>query len=155
MDFRIRGLDPAPFARYFAMTDTELAQHRAVRSIAASRPGYPCRVSLTDVEPGDPVILLNYEHLPVDSPYRASHAIYVSIAPRAFDGVGVVPPALRERLLAIRAFDVDGMMVDADIAEGRGVEPLLSRLLGRSEVAYLHAHYARRGCFAARIERAG
>jgi hypothetical protein len=61
---------------------------------------------------------------------------------------------MRERLLAIRAFDRDGMMVDAEIAEGRAVEPLLVQWLERPGVAYLHAHYARRGCFAARIERA-
>jgi hypothetical protein len=154
MDFRIRGLDPAPFACYFRMSPAELARHRAVRCVADSRPGFPCRVTLGDVEPGEPVILLNYEHLPVDSPYRASHAIYVSGAARAFDEVGVVPQAMRDRLLGLRAFDLNGMMVDAEIAEGRVVEPLIARLLGRPEVAYLHAHYARRGCFAARIERA-
>lgn len=154
MDFRIRGLDPAPFARYFEMDDRELARHRAVRRIADEKPGFPCRVSLADVEPGRPVILLNYEHLPVESPYRASHAIFVGPAAEPFDAVGVVPPAMRERLLAIRAFDRDGMMVDAEIAEGRAVEPLLVQWLERPGVAYLHAHYARRGCFAARIERA-
>ncbi len=154
MNFRIRGLDPAPFSRYFAMDESELALHRAVRRIADSKPGFPCRVCLADVEPGSPVILLNYEHLPVDSPYRASHAIFVGPATQPFDEPGIVPQALRDRLLAIRAFDGQGMMVDADIAEGRVVEPLLARFLERPGVAYLHAHYARRGCFAARIERA-
>ena len=154
MDFRIRGLDPQPFARYFQMNDAELARHRALRCISDSKPGFPCRVSLTDVEPGNPVMLVNFEHLPVESPYRASHAIYVSAAAQPFDQVGVVAPALRERLLAIRAFDATGLMVDADLVEGRTVEPLLARLLERREVAYLHAHFARRGCFAARIERA-
>lgn len=80
MDFRIRGLDPAPFARYFEMDERELARHRAVRRVADEKPGFPCRVSLADVEPGSPVILLNYEHLPVESPYRASHAIFVGPA---------------------------------------------------------------------------
>ncbi len=154
MDFRIRGLDPAPFARYFRMDAGELARHRALRCVADSKPGFPCRVSLADIEPGDAAILLNFEHLPVDSPYRASHAIYVSEAAAPFDEVGVVPQALRDRLLAIRAFDLHGMMVDAEVSEGRAVEPLLSRFLERPQVAYLHAHYARRGCFAARIERA-
>lgn len=154
MDFRIRGLDPAPFARYFEMDDAELARHRAVRRIADSKPGFPCRVSLADIEPGTPVILLNYEHLPVDSPYRASHAIFVGAGASSFDAVNVVPQALRDRLLGIRAFDADGMMVDAEISEGSVVEPLLARFLDRPDVAYLHAHYARRGCFAARIDRA-
>jgi hypothetical protein len=112
-------------------------------------------VSLTDAEPGDPVLLLNYEHLPVDSPYRSSHAIYVSAsATAAFDQVNVVPPALRERLLSLRAFDGHGMIVDADIVEGRVAESLIAKLLARPDVTYLHAHFARRGCYAARIEHA-
>jgi hypothetical protein len=154
MDFRIRGLDPAPFARYFRMDEAELARHRAARRIADEKPGFPCRVSLADVDPGHPVILVNYEHLAVESPYRASHAIFVGPAQEPFDEIGIVPPALRERLLSVRAFDASGMMVDADVAEGRDVEPLVARMLGRTDVAYLHAHFARRGCFAARIERA-
>jgi len=154
MDFRIRGLDPAAFAPLFAMDDAQLAARRAVRTVADSKPGFPCRVTLDDAEPGMPVLLLNYEHLPVDSPYRASHAIYVSAATRPFDAVNVVPPALRTRLLSMRAFDRNGMMVDADVGEGAAVEALVERLLERREVDYLHAHFARRGCFAARIERA-
>lgn len=154
MDFRIRGLDPAPFARYFRMDEAELARHRAARHVADAKPGFPCRVSLADVEPGEPAILVNYEHLPVESPYRASHAIFVGPSQEPFDEIGIVPPALRSRLLSVRAFDASGMMVDADVAEGSAFEPLVSRLLGRADVAYLHAHFARRGCFAARIERA-
>ena len=154
MGFRIRGLDPTPFAPLFTMDAAHLAHHRAIRVVADSRPGFPCRVSLADAEPGTEVLLLNYEHLPVDSPYRASHAIYVGADARPFNGVDVVPPALRERLLSLRAFDRHGMMVDADIAEGRDAEALIDRLLARSGVDYLHAHFARRGCFAARIERA-
>jgi hypothetical protein len=155
MEFRIRGLDPSPFAPLFGMDDAQLARRRALRCIADAKPGFPCRVSLADAEPGARVMLVNYEHLPVDSPYRASHAIYVSEAASRFDAVGVVPQALRDRLVALRAFDVRGMMVDAEIAEGSALEPLIERFLGRDDVDYLHAHFARRGCFAARIERAG
>lgn len=154
MAFRIRGLDPAAFMPLFAMDGAQLAARRAVRTVADSKPGFPCRITLDDVEPGMPVVLLNYEHLAADSPYRASHAIYVSAAKQPFDAVNVVPPALRTRLLSVRAFDGNGMMVDADVGEGAAVETLVERLLERREVDYLHAHFARRGCFAARIERA-
>lgn len=154
MHFRIKGLDPAPFAPLFALPPDELARRRIVRKVVDSQPGFPCRVSLADAAPGTPVLLLNYEHLAVDSPYRASHAIYVSAGASPFDGVDTIPQALRERLLSLRAFDARGMMVDADIVEGAQAEPLFERLLARSDVDYVHAHYARRGCFAARIERA-
>jgi len=154
MDFRIRGLDPQPFQPFFAMSDEELSRRRALRRVVDSLPGAPCRITLEDAPVGAEVILLNYEHLPVESPYRASHAIYVSAARRPFDGVNVVPQALRDRLLSLRAFDAHGGMVDADITEGASVEPLIERLLGMDSVQYVHAHFARRGCFAARIERA-
>ena len=154
MDFRIRGLDPQPFAPLFAMSDEELARRRALRRTVDSLPGAPCRITLEDVPVGSDVILLNYEHLPVESPYRASHAIYVSASQRPFEGVNVVPQALRDRLLSLRAFDARGAMVDADIVEGAAVEPLIARLLAADSVEYVHAHFARRGCFAARIERA-
>jgi len=154
MDFRIKGLDPQPFAPLFALDDAALAERRALRKTSDSKPGFPCRITLRDAEPGETVLLLNYEHLPVDSPYRASHAIYVSGAQQPCDVVNEIPQALHDRLLAIRAFDAGGLMVDADIAEGREARPLIERLLGIGNVAYLHAHYARRGCYAARIERA-
>ena len=154
MDFRIKGLDPAPFAPLFTMAEDALARHRALRTVADSKPGFPCRISLQDTEPGTQVLLLNYEHLPVDSPYRASHAIYVGAGAAPFDRVNTVPQALRDRLLSLRAFDARGMMVDADIVEGADAETLIGRLLGKPGVEYLHAHFARRGCFAARIERA-
>ena len=154
MHFHIRGLDPADFRPLFGMTDAELQPRRALRTIVDSTPGFPCRIALADIAPGGEALLVNYEHLPVDSPYRASHAIYVGAASSRFDAIDQVPPALRERLLAIRAFDSRGMMVDADIVEGAKAEAMIERLLASARVDYLHAHFARRGCFAARIDRA-
>ena len=61
---------------------------------------------------------------------------------------------MRRRLLSLRAFDDAGDMVDAEGADGRAVEAEITRMLGRADTAYLHAHYAKRGCYAARIERA-
>ena len=77
MDFRITGLDAGRFSHLFGLSDAELARHRALRQTCDEKPGFPCRVSLEDAEPGESVLLVNFEHLPVDSPYRASHAIYV------------------------------------------------------------------------------
>ncbi|MCW4461695.1 DUF1203 domain-containing protein [Sphingomonas sp. BT-65] len=68
MSYVITGLDPAPFRHLYGMTDAELAQADAVRMIADKKPGYPCRVTLEDAEPGAAVLLVNHEHLPVDTP---------------------------------------------------------------------------------------
>ena len=155
MDYRIAGLDPREFVHLVPLDDAALARQRAVRRVCDSRPGFPCRVSLEDARPGERVLLVNYEHLPVDSPYRASHAIYVREgASQPFDAVNELPEALATRLLSLRAIDANGHIVDADLAEGEAIEPLIHRLLGNEAVAYVHAHFARRGCFAARIDRA-
>ena len=155
MDFRITGLPAAPFRHYFALTDTELAASNAVRRVVDAKPGAPCRVGLVDAEPGEEVLLVNFEHLPVNSPYRSRHAIYVRrFATETFDRVNEVPPALRARLLAVRAFDARHMMIGCDVAEGSVVEPLIGRLLANPEAEYLHVHFARAGCYAARVTRA-
>jgi hypothetical protein len=105
MHFRIRGLPAEQFAPLFTLSDDELAQQSAVRRIADARnPGYPCRVSLTDSKPGDELILVNYEHHPVDSPYRMRFAIFVRKGDETYDAVDAVPEQLRKRTLAVRAF---------------------------------------------------
>jgi Protein of unknown function (DUF1203) len=81
MGFRITGLPEEDFAPLFDLSDAELAARGAVRRIADGRePGYPCRISLTDSQPGDELILANYEHLPVASSYRMRFAVYVPAA---------------------------------------------------------------------------
>lgn len=154
MSFRITGLPVQRFAHLFGLPEAELARHRALRRTCDEKPGFPCRVSLEDAEPGETVLLLNYEHLPVDSPYRSSHAIYVRERELAsFDETGAVPPALRSRLLALRGFDARGLMLAADVVEGRGMVPVVERFFANPAIEYLHAHFARAGCFAARIDR--
>jgi hypothetical protein len=155
MPFQISGLPRAEFAPLFALTDGELAERQIVRRIVDEFPGFPCRVSLADAEPGERVLLLNYEHLPVASPYRAAHAIYVrENAKDARLARNEVPDVLRRRLLSLRAYDSVGMMRSADVVEGKQIEAVIERMLGDAKVAYIHAHNAKPGCFAARIDRA-
>ena len=155
MSFRISGLPAGEFATFFGMADAELAAHNACRVVADRHPGFPCRVSLVDAQPGERLLLVNYEHLAVASPYRSRYAIYVRESARdAHLGVNEIPPVLRQRLLSLRAFSHAGMLLDADIAEGAELAGALERLLAPPEVEYLHAHNARPGCFAARVDRA-
>jgi hypothetical protein len=155
MSFRITGLDPAPFRHLYGLTDDELVARGVRRTIANAKPGFPDRIELRDAEPGEPLLLLNYTHQPADTPYRASHAIFVREgAEQAYEAVDEVPKALRLRPISLRAFDGHGEMVDADLVDGRVLEAVIERLLDNPEVRYLQAHYAKRGCYAARIERA-
>ena len=155
MGFRISGLPAEQFSHLFSLSDEELARQGAVRRIADARdPGYPCRISLTDSSPGDELLLVNHEHHPVDSPYRMRFAIYVRRGEETYDEVDRVPEQLRHRMLAVRAFDAEAMMVGWELVDGREVEGAIGRLLAEPRAAYLHIHYAAPGCYAARVERA-
>jgi hypothetical protein len=155
MAFRIVGLDVAPFRPLFGLPEAELSSRGARRVVADdSKPGYPCRVSLEEAKPGEPLLLLNFEHQAASTPYRSCHAIFVRESARqTFDRLDDVPEMMRTRLLSIRAFDDNGMIVDADVIDGMDAETLIDRLFSSSDAAYLHVHFAKRGCYAARIER--
>lgn len=153
MPYRISGLPAEPFRHLFALSDADLQRHGAVRQVAKDS-GYPCRVSLTDAKAGDDVILVNFEHQDADTPYRSRHAIYVRAGEQRYETNGEVPAQLRKRLLSVRAFDGRGMMQGADVTDGRELEALIDKFFADEAVAYLHLHYARPGCYAARVDRA-
>lgn len=154
MAFRITGLSPDPFRPLFGLSDPALAA-RGARRVVADAPGaFPCRVTLADAAVGDPLLLLNHEHQPADTPFRSRHAIFVMEgAERRYDAIDAVPDQLRRRTLSLRAFDSKHMMTAADLCEGEEAEGLIRALLDDTRTAYVHAHFARRGCYAALITR--
>jgi len=155
MSFRITGLPAEDFAPLFKLSDAELVARGAVRRIAEARtPGAPCRISLTDAQAGEELLLVNYEHHPVDSPYRMRFAVFVRKGEERYDEVDQVPEQLRLRTLAVRSFDGDAMMVDRELVDGRELEAAIARLFADPRAAYLHVHFAAPGCYAARVDRA-
>lgn len=153
MSYLIEGLDPAKFAPLFQLSDAELAE-QGIRASLAVEGAAPCRVSLREAATGDRLLLLNYTHQPASSPYRSMHAIYVaqgSTEPGVYRGA--IPPMMQTRILSIRAFDGDDMIIDADVVDGSEAEPVIERLLAIPDAAYLHVHFAKRGCFAGTVRR--
>ena len=115
----------------------------------------PCRISLLDADVGEDVLLLNFPHQAVASPYAASGPIFIRRrATRAFDATNVIPDQQRRRLLSVRAYDERHYIVDAEVAPGTELETLIDRFFADPQVAYLHVHNARRGCYACRVDRA-
>lgn len=151
MSYRITGLPAETFAPLFDLSDAELQAHGAVRQTAKG--SEPCRISLTDAPVGAEVILVNYEHHPVASPYRGRYAVFVRRDEAQFDAVDAIPEQLRRRILAARAFDADGMSVAVELVEGTKLEPTIQRMFGDERTAYIHLHYAAAGCYAARVDR--
>ena len=155
MTFQILPLPAEPFEPLFGLTDDDLAQRGVHRVQVTSDFGFPCRISLEDAKTGQTVLLLNYEHLAIDSPYRSSHAIFVREgAVAAQVAPGQIPASISSRLISFRTFDEGGMMRDADVVDGSDLQPLLERAFENPGVAFVHLHNARRGCFAANVVRA-
>jgi hypothetical protein len=155
MTYRISGLDPSPFQHLVGLSDEELALHGAVRMTANGQPSFPCRIQLDDAQAGEPLLLVNHVSHDGNNPYRASHAIFVSeTAAEAASYEDEIPPALDRRILSLRAFDGNGMMVDAALAQPGEADPVIRRMLDNQAVDHVDAHTAIRGCFMARAERA-
>ena len=154
MAYRIEGLDPAPYAPLFALTDAELGERQARRVTADGRPAFPCRATLEDAAEGETLILVNHVSNDVAGPFRSSFAIYVSqSAERAAVFRDALPPVFATRMLTLRAIDGEGMVADAELAPGTDADAAIRRLFADPGIAEIHAHYAAPGCFAAKIVR--
>lgn len=154
MTYRIAGLDREAFEPLFALSDDELSARGARRVIATAKPGFPCRVTLDDAEPGERLILLNHVSHDAPTPFRSSYAIYVreqANAPSSF--VDALPPVFGERALGLRGFDAEGMLRGALLAMPGEADAGIRALFDRPEIATVHAHNAAHGCFLARVER--
>jgi hypothetical protein len=153
MTYRITGLDPAPYKPLFGLSDEDLAERGVVRMTVADN-GFPCRVSLTDRALGESVLLVNHVSHEVANPYRASHAIFVTETEQApAEFIDEVPPVFQPRVLSLRGFDKDGMMVEAILTQPGEADAGIRRLFTDPAIETIHAHNATRGCFSAKIER--
>jgi hypothetical protein len=154
MGFRISGLSPEPFRHLYGLSNEQLEREGVKRYVADKRPGFPDRIEMRDADIGQRLLLLNHVCQPADTPYRATHAIFIREgAEETYDRIDEVPEVMRIRLLSLRAYDSSDMMVDADVVDGREIETIIGRLFGNAQVAYIHAHNAKRGCYSGRIER--
>ena len=152
--FQISPLRRSDFEELFQLDDEALALRGAKRYVADKAPGFPCRVSLQDAEPGERLILVPFCHQPASSPYRASGPIFVREgALTAAVPPDTIPALLRSRLLSLRAYDAGHLMIDADVVDGHEIESRLAQMFERDEVSYAHIHFARPGCFACRVDR--
>lgn len=143
-----------PFAPLFEQSDEQLAKMDVKRVVATAKPGYPCRVSLRDADPGEELLLLSHAHQPGASPYKASGPIYVRKgAVQVFAAVGEVPDYVGSRLISVRAYDASHMIIDAAVCEGSRVAAEIERMFDEDGVDYLHLHNAKRGCFSCRVNR--
>ncbi len=145
----VRAL-PAPLPSSLPATGT--------RAVVVDEPNaYPCRRCLRDAEPGETVLLLSYDPFEdgAVSPYRQPGPIYVHAEPCDHRPTAALPDQLTGRVLSVRSFDADHLMLGGVVVEGSELGAVAAQLLDDAAVAYLHVHNAGPGCFAARIDRVG
>ena len=154
MSFTITGLDHVEFAPLFGLSDEELKERGVIRKTATSKPGFPCRITLEDAEPGEGLLLFNYESHKAATPYRSSYAIYVrENAAKAAHFENELPPVFKGRPLALRHFNADGHLVGASLVLNKDAVDKIEAAFSDRQVAYIHAHNAAHGCFAAEVRR--
>lgn len=152
MSFVISGLAVEAFSPLFGLPDQELRKRGVIRRTADAKPGYPCRISLEDAEPGETVLLLNHQSHGADTPYASAYAIFVrENAGSAQTYTGELPPVFLNRPIALRLFDAGGMLAGADMGMNEGLKAKIEAAFRRPDVAYIHAHNAMHGCFVAEI----
>lgn len=155
MSFLVHALDPADFAPLSAFDDATLQALGARRVIATSHPGFPCRIALEDASIGDELILLHHAHLVSDSPYRASGPIFVRPgAERARLAPGELPACVQGRVMSVRAYGADDVMIGCDLATAETLVATITRMFEDARVRELQLHNAKAGCFAFRVTRA-
>ncbi len=155
MSFTIKGLDPAGFQPLFALSDEARAARGVIAKRADRKPGFPCRISLEDAEPGERVLLLHHESHKAPTPYRSAYAIYVRPSARAAAFRDNLPPVMEKRPIALRIFDADGMLIGADLGrEGAETKAKIEAICDNPAARYIHAHNAMHGCFVAEVRRA-
>jgi Protein of unknown function (DUF1203) len=154
--FQISALHEDEFRSLFELSDSDLALRGGLRCVVDMNPGFPCRVSLEDAKVGEQVILVPYAHHRVPGPYQASGPIYVRAGARqAHLQMNEVPELVRRRLMSVRAYDRDGFLLASEVAEGSGIESPIQSFFRNGNVAYLHLHNAKPGCYSCRVDRTG
>lgn len=155
MSFVIKGLSAEEFQPLFGLTDADLSARGVIRKTADAKPGFPCRITLEDAEPGETVLLLNHESHKADTPFRSSYAIYVregATGPAIYRDA--LPPVFKDRPIALRIFNQEGHLIGADMGKNAELPEKIEAAFRNKRAAYIHAHNAMHGCFAAEIRRA-
>ncbi|MCC2616783.1 DUF1203 domain-containing protein [Aestuariibacter halophilus] len=153
-DFQFVPLHSNIFEGLKTLSDDELLARHARWMVVDESPGYPCRVSLQDAKVGERVLFMPYWHHDVDSAYRAMGTILVrEFAQTASPAVNEVPQMLHHRMLSVRAYDAENMMVGHDMAQGTDLQTRLHQQFENPAVSYIHLHYASPGCFSCAVQR--
>ncbi|KAL4874234.1 hypothetical protein BJY04DRAFT_225248 [Aspergillus karnatakaensis] len=124
-----------------------------IRKTVDQESSYPCRRCLHDGKTGEEILLISYNPFLGSSPYTGPGPIFVHRECTRYECDGSVPEQQARRLLSVRAYDPEHMMVDMGVVQGRELKGKVVEIFTNDKVEYIHIHYAGAGCFAVRVDR--
>ncbi|MGQ0507595.1 MAG: DUF1203 domain-containing protein [Myxococcaceae bacterium] len=152
--FNVLPISPDVASRVRLRRRDDFGNHGLRTSVVAEPFSTPCRICLADAQVGERVLLFTYSPFDGPGPYQNAGPIFIHEETCvAYTLAKTVPDSLRRRLLSLRAYSAHHKMVGCEVVEGVELEASIERLFSNPEAAYLHAHNARPGCFACRVER--
>ncbi len=152
-NFKISAIENQ-FNHLFNLNEEELTSKKMIKMIVDEKPGYPCRASLEDAEIGEEVILLPFEHHKTTSPYHSSGPIFIRKNAKTRDlSINEVPKMLLHRLLSLRMYNKNGMMLDAKTIEGERLKNEINEIFKNNSVSYIQIHNSSPGCYNCQVNR--
>ena len=153
--FKIMALQSTLLDSFKSLSERELKRVNARWIDVDECPGYPCRVSLEDAKVGERVLAFTFTHHDVNSPYKSSGPIFIrENAKQAIPLINEIPLMLRHRQMSLRGYSAEGMMIEAEVAEGMELEECIVKIFKNPETEYIHIHNAKPGCFNCCVVRA-
>ena len=131
--------------------ETGAPDHRLVT--ADSPRGYPCRHCLRWAQPGERMILFPYAAIAPGRPYSESGPIFVhaELCER-YAATEEFPSDFRNGRV-VRAYNSQHDIIDAEVVNGEGPEPVIERFLQKPETAFVHVRSVSHGCYTMEVER--
>jgi hypothetical protein len=145
----------------FVPIPTEVAENarrtrkdRFGHELKVQRDNGPCRMCLRIPTSPENLILLSYQPLPDRNPYAEIGPIFIherDCAP--YGSLDAFPEDFLGRELVIRAYDVEGRILDASVAAPGEGERVAAEFLSNPNVTEVHVRHTSYTCFDFKIVR--
>jgi Protein of unknown function (DUF1203) len=125
-------------------------------TINRDRGGTPLRCCLRDATAGEPVTLIAYRPADRGGPYAEVGPVFIHADPcSGYQQTRAYPEGFRRRQQLFRAYGPTGRQVHNQIVEPGDQEAVLTDLLSRPDVDFIHSRNVLAGCYMFAIKRAG
>ncbi len=152
-NFKISAIENT-YNQLFNLSTEELAAKNIKKMTVDEQPGYPCRVTLEDAEIGEEILLLPFEFHKMTSPYKASGPVFIrKNAIKVNLEVNEIPEMLFKRQQTLRAYDKNGMMIDAISPNAKELKNGIEALFSNIKASYIQIHNTNPGCYNCQVNR--